>query len=260
MNKTADLTSAAEWDEYWRQAIDKLPIEITRERASDHLSGILDVLDEWIFEGSSVLEIGGAPGQFIAYVARNRRCRGAVLDYSPHGCAITRENLTLLDVPIDVYEGDMFATDLPRSFDVVYSLGVVEHFDSLTEAVAAHSALVRPGGRLLIGMPNLIGINGWFARRINPARCAKHNGESMRLSTWTRFESDLRLRRLFRSYVGGFEPNVFTKHDDPLNWRSPSIRLVGELIRLIAEVLPTKQLNSPAFSGYMMGVWEVPHT
>lgn len=40
------------------------------------------------------------------------------------------------------------------SFDAIYSMGTVEHFDETEEAVAELARVLRPGGRLVLGVPN----------------------------------------------------------------------------------------------------------
>lgn len=40
------------------------------------------------------------------------------------------------------------------SFDAIYSMGTIEHFDETEEAVAEIFRVLRPGGRALIGVPN----------------------------------------------------------------------------------------------------------
>jgi SAM-dependent methyltransferase len=47
--------------------------------------------------------------------------------------------------------------DLPfgdASFDAVYSMGTIEHFDETEQAVAEIARVLRPGGRAIIGVPN----------------------------------------------------------------------------------------------------------
>lgn len=40
------------------------------------------------------------------------------------------------------------------SFDVIYSMGTIEHFDESADAVADMARVLKPGGRLILGVPN----------------------------------------------------------------------------------------------------------
>lgn len=47
--------------------------------------------------------------------------------------------------------------DLPfadASFDAIYSMGTIEHFDETTRAVGEIARVLKPGGRAIIGVPN----------------------------------------------------------------------------------------------------------
>lgn len=47
--------------------------------------------------------------------------------------------------------------DLPfgdNSFDAIYSMGTIEHFDETERAVAEMTRVLKPGGRAIIGVPN----------------------------------------------------------------------------------------------------------
>jgi SAM-dependent methyltransferase len=256
----AALTDEAFWDDYWSSL--RLPLAV--EKSSSLLvEAITDVLDRFLTSPRpfSVLELGGAPGQYAAYVNRRLGHAVTVLDSSPVGCLKARENFALLGIEAKVVEGDMFAppAELPR-FDAVFSLGLIEHFDDVAVPVQAHAELVTPGGLLILGVPNYQGINEVLLRRLAPSFLAMHRREAMDLAEWDRFERELRLRRLFRAYVGGFEASTF--------WRSESRRLADRVLHQLLwqlgralgrrEARFLRGVNGRLWSGYLVGVYRVP--
>jgi SAM-dependent methyltransferase len=251
------LTDSTDWDAYWRADIRDLPVELTH-RSGLQVSAILDVFDG-VLAGAKpqrVLEVGGSPGRYLAYLHRSTGCKCSILDLSPHGCELARENFRLLDIPLSTYEGDILTVaDLPR-FDLVYSLGLVEHFTDLDRVVKAHQDLVSDGGRLILGVPNFGGVNGWMARRIDPSRIAGQNIESESIDVWERFEDRLGLERIFLGYVGGFEPGVFAvARERPRN--VPLWLIANALSLTIGRLSSLRRFNHRSFSGYLMGAWRV---
>ena len=88
----------------------------------------------------------------------------------------------MLGIEADLRCEDIFRTTLRRcSFDVVYSAGVIEHFDDPREIVATHTALLRPGGIALIHVPNYGGLYGSLQARLDPDNLALHNLHIMSL-------------------------------------------------------------------------------
>lgn len=258
---TSELTDESYWDGYWQERVQQLPLEVDRESSNLQVRAILDVFDAHLPPAdSSVLEVGGAPGQYLAYLHRRSRCRCAVLDYSAPGCALARENFRALGTELAVYQCDLLTAELTDRFDFVYSLGLIEHFVDYIAAVKAQAKLVRRGGILLIGVPNFRGVNGWFARHIDRARFESHNLKVMEVETWDIFEQSLGLERLFRGHVGGFEPGVFTT---PPASSAVGARLTASTARMLSRTLtnhfaPIRRFNRPWLSGYLMGVWRVP--
>ena len=69
----------------------------------------------------------------------------------------------------DIYERDAFDTnsDLLGRFDVVVSLGVVEHFRDTTEPVRAFARYLKPRGLMISTCPNMNGILGLSQKLLN---------------------------------------------------------------------------------------------
>jgi SAM-dependent methyltransferase len=256
------LTDEAFWDRYWQEL--RLPREVEKG-TSLYLDAITDVFDRWLprGEGKTVLEVGGAPGQYGAYMHRRLGYRLHVLDSSAVGCDATRRNLALLGIEGEVVHGDMFdpTLELPP-FDVAYSLGLIEHFTDLEGAVAAHARFVKPGGLIVVGCPNFLGLNGVLLRRLAPGIVATTNTSNMDVRTWQRFERPLGLEPLFKGYVGGFEPSVAARRESQRPLDRASVRTLQVLARLLGrrETRFLRRLNSRRWSGYLMGVYRLAET
>jgi 2-polyprenyl-3-methyl-5-hydroxy-6-metoxy-1,4-benzoquinol methylase len=254
------LTSTDLWDDYWEGT--SLPAEISRG-SSLYLDSILGTLDSILTYDSSksLLEIGGAPGGYSIYFHRQFGFAINILDYSPRGCQLARENLELVGVPGRVYEGDLFDAhaSLPR-FDVVLSLGLIEHFADLTAVVEAHARYVKPGGVLIIGCPNFRGINEFILRRLSPALLDEVRLSTMATSNWT-FSGPLGLTELCVAYRGGFEPLMYWRCEsrrirDRVLWKL--LALLGRLTNLRL-LVPLRRLNNERWSGYVLGVYRIPN-
>jgi SAM-dependent methyltransferase len=256
-SQAGGLTTPEFWDERWSDVT--LPVEVQRSRYLS-IDAILDVFDRFLSHDPelSVLELGGAPGQWLVYLHRTFGCRIGVLDNSPVGAVKARENFALLGIPADVLEQDLFAPPPePHAYDVVYSLGVIEHFDDSRRVVEAHLRFLRPGGLLVVGCPNLRGVNRFVLARLAPSYLALHNTDSMELEKWRGFEEALGLEPLYKGYVGGFDPGILTR----VEGQRLSRRAAAGSLSLLGAVLNRRGLrflrraNSPAWSSYAIAVY-----
>jgi SAM-dependent methyltransferase len=251
------LTEREFWDDYWSKI--QLPAEVRKSRDHSH-NRILDVFDRHLpnIPNATALEIGGAPGQYLAYLMRTKKYVGHILDYSEAGCRKARENFKLLRLPVEVHQGDLFDSSLSLGpFDVVFSLGFIEHFADLSQVIGRHLALLRPGGTLVVGCPNFRGVNGWFLKRLAPKLLAQHNTAMMDVETWSGFEQEFGLETLFRGYVGGFEPSVFVRCEEwtPTN---VALNLSARVMRRACSSYPFKIANSTHFSHYAIAAYRKP--
>ena len=135
------LTEKSHWDEYWESY--PLPAEV--KHSPDHLliNEELKTFEKYLpKEGLSICEIGGAPGQYLAYFHKQFGFDITCLDYSEPGCAKTLENFEKLGIKGEVIQRDLFdkLDDLP-GFDIVFSMGVVEHFEDVKPVIGKHLEL-----------------------------------------------------------------------------------------------------------------------
>ena len=94
--------------------------------------------------------------RILAWASRQGACAYGV-DISPPIIAQARSAFDLKPggVPLRDSVGDV--RDLPfrtGSFDAIYSMGTIEHFDETERAVEEIARVLKPGGRAIIGVPN----------------------------------------------------------------------------------------------------------
>jgi SAM-dependent methyltransferase len=126
--------------------------------------------------GTRFLEIGCAPGKFLAHVSVKFGVQAAGLDSSERGIAWARLLFASLGVAADLRQEDVFATTFEAGrFDVVHSAGLIEHFEDPIPIIEAHLRLLRPGGVAIVTAPNFGGLYGLLARTFAPRNLGLHH-------------------------------------------------------------------------------------
>jgi SAM-dependent methyltransferase len=133
-----------------------------------------DVFTEYMKDlgpGALVAEIGCAQSQFLPYFATHFGVRVAGVDYEETGCAKTRAMLDRAGVQGEVVCADMFAPPLALTgaCDIVFTYGLIEHFDDTAAAVRACAAFLKPGGIMITVIPNMTGLVGWMQKMADRA-------------------------------------------------------------------------------------------
>jgi len=254
------LTDPEYWDINWENL--QLPAVFKKMKEMPQHNELLKAFDKYLpmGDGISALEVGGAPGQYLAYMKYNYSYDISVMDYSSVGCDKARENFKLLNMDGMVYQRDLFAdnSDLPQ-FDVVYSLGLIEHFGDVDGIVHRHLELLKPGGTLLLGVPNFLGINHLFLRFLAPKLLAFHRLPTMNISSWRSFEKKFNLVKVFKGYVGGFTPDILRVQEEKNVITYVLIRVVNILRRIFNSDIPLfRKINSKYISGYAIGIYQKP--
>lgn len=257
------FTDQAWWDTYWEGT--PLPQEFTEQTTSRYIRSFLEPFDRFFPHDPSLsmLEIGGAPGRYLAYFHRRFGYAVHALEYSSVGYELARRNLQLLGIPATVRQGDMFdtAVDLPRC-DIVYSLGLIEHFDDPLAVAEAHLRFVKPGGLLVIGAPNLQGVGRFLFQKLSPSILESHHPPSTDPDLWAAFESRLGLEVLWKGYTCGFEPGTFHR----LERKELAPRALWVLLQGLTRVWDTKALdglrdhNSRAWSSNVIAFYRAPES
>ncbi len=250
------LTEKEYWENYWREY--RLPVEI-KKGTGFLVDEILNVFDKYLPKKElHIIEIGGAPGQYLAYIQKQYNYNICSIDYTEIGCKKTEQNFNLLGISGTTYKRDLFSdiSDLPK-FDVVYSLGFIEHFSNLDDVIEKHLELLKPDGILIIGAPNFLGLNKKIFEKINPDKLAKHELAVMDLENWKSFEKTFKLETLFKGYIGGLEPRIYDYKNKTLS--NLFIYFIFRMVQTVTDrIRILRKFNSKYFSGYVMGVYKKP--
>jgi SAM-dependent methyltransferase len=166
------LTDVAYWEENWRgrgrperlrlyRDVDFETVRLLRRAAGNGRV--------------RVLELGAGGSRVLPYLARNFGFEVFGADFSLSGCRLLRANLAWQRAAPNVVCEDLFQSALPPgAFDLVFSAGLIEHFDDTRGVIAEHLRLVKPGGRVVLIVPNLQGIHGKIVHRLAPQVWSRH--------------------------------------------------------------------------------------
>lgn len=111
-----------------------------------------DDMDEYLPDGSLILEAGCGLGGWVSYLASKGHDVYGV-DFEP----TTVEQVNAEDPSLNISVGDVASLDFPDEyFDAYVSLGVVEHFEEGPQVALSEAfRVLKPGGVALITVPML---------------------------------------------------------------------------------------------------------
>lgn len=167
------LTSEAQWNSHWLRF--SLP---RRVDLRSYYSSRCDRLFRSVVPRGGqrrFIDVGCGVGQWLIYFHETFGYEVVGVDSAPIACDLARRNLDLVGVPGEIIHGDISSTPLEKgSFDVVYSGGLIEHFDNPLPLVQHMSSLVKPGGLHIIFVPNLRSMFRHIRERLDPVSFEGH--------------------------------------------------------------------------------------
>jgi glycosyltransferase involved in cell wall biosynthesis/2-polyprenyl-3-methyl-5-hydroxy-6-metoxy-1,4-benzoquinol methylase len=140
-----------DWDRYYRSV--PFTAHVTRKYTQTVLIG---ALKRFVSSGATMVEIGGANSCFLDGIARELRPQAYhVIDRNEYGLELLRERVGQR-TDVMLHRADVLESDRTKvEADVVFSVGVIEHFDiaGTRQAVRAHFDLLKPGGYAMMTFP-----------------------------------------------------------------------------------------------------------
>jgi len=137
-------TDCSDWDVYVSTPFNREPTSTFRS----WFDRFLPVNPDW-----TILEIGACPGNHLAAVCHSHKYKPVALDYHPsvHQLKSSFDEIGIPD--LKTIHTDFFTWEPDERFDVVMSLGFIEHFEDGAGCLSRHWKLVKEGGYLFIGLP-----------------------------------------------------------------------------------------------------------
>ena len=108
---------------------------------------LYDWFSEQDFEGVDCLDLGSGSGIFSSFLAR-RHAHVTAVDLTQTGTNLTRATTQFFECDVAVVRGD--AETIPfadKTFDFIFSWGVLHHTHDMDAAVKEAARVLKPGGR-----------------------------------------------------------------------------------------------------------------
>lgn len=189
-------------------------------------------IEQWVPSGSGTcLEIGCYPGRYLAvfgelgYRLSGIDLASRVLDRLPEWLVSRGYKIG------DFHQEDFaqFYERIEQRFDVVCSFGFIEHFSDWDTVLKMHAKLVKPGGMLVVSVPNFRGrIQRRLRELLDRDNLVRHNLDAMVPGEWADILGPEGFEVQFAGCFGRFD-----------FWSDSNLRLWQRFVRLgVMALLP----------------------
>ena len=164
--------------------------------------------------GLKFLELGSAPGTNLVRMKEEFHYEPYGIEYTKNGVKQNRDlfirnGIDPNNVIHDDFLSDAVAAKYTNTFDIVYSGGLIEHFTNVGEVIDRHVDLVAPGGLLVVGIPNLRGMNYALTKIVNGPILDVHNLSIMDKGVFCSLFDRGSLEPLYCDYYGTINLQLF---------------------------------------------------
>ena len=120
-------------------------------------------------KGRRILEVGCGSSVWLPYCRKEFGLEVSGIDYSEAGLRTAREILMAHGAEAELILGDFLEPPEAQRgrFDIVFSLGVIEHFSDPGSILRILGKYLRPGGTIITWVPNTTGWIIRLSRRLN---------------------------------------------------------------------------------------------
>lgn len=174
MINNVDKAGEKYWTTVWENTELPHAIDVTNKSFTNHTNlefhkFFCELFNGFDTRGKKLLEIGCGNSVWLPYFAKTFGFEVSGIDYSQNGCEKSKLILSREEIKGEIYCMDAFNApeQLQNKYDVVISMGVVEHFENLKNTLSAFQVYLVRDGLLISTVPNNTMLLGWLQKKIN---------------------------------------------------------------------------------------------
>lgn len=159
-SKIKDTTQQKEWNHFWSRPILQKIINLGRHYES---TLYINTLFRQKLTGEVFCELGSGTSLLLTKIAKHVKTIIAV-DYSNKSLALSKKNFKTLGISnYKLIKADVRNLNLAEKFDVVFSNGLIEHFEDPGKIIEKHVEITRDKGYTIILAPHKYSFkNLWY--------------------------------------------------------------------------------------------------
>lgn len=212
-----------------------------------------DQIAKWIVDQlpmtdkARALEVGCFPGRYLPTIgAMGYQLNGVDMQA---GVADIPEWLAEQGYAVGEFaQADFFAWNPAEKFDLVLSLGFVEHFENWRAVIERHLELVGPNGLILLEAPNFLGrFQNWFHRTFDADNLAMHHVPAMDPFQWAALARQHGFEILFCGFFGRF--HLWYGDESRSTGKQWALKWLMRSRNILKHVLPTRSRTFSPYAG-----------
>jgi len=159
----------------------------------------------------TLIEIGGYPGRYLAYLASEYNLRPTCLDFNGDDLQVKKSFEVMGVQDYSILKEDFTSFKTPKKYDYVISNGFIEHFKDFDSIMDMHVTYLSDKGKMLIMIPNMRGYIKFYKYLVDWNNLKTHNLKCMSLNVFKEFSVRNNLKVKYLDYYGGFPLGVHQK-------------------------------------------------
>jgi cyclopropane fatty-acyl-phospholipid synthase-like methyltransferase len=235
--KDNNITDLKYWETYYHNNYDKQNI-ITVCSKYDKYWDMLTQNRE--IAPKNIIEIGGFPGRYLAYIAAKYKIEPICLDYNSNidNCKYCFDEMGISNY--ELINADFQKYETQKQYDIVFSHGFIEHFNDYDKILDKHATFLNKGGKMMITVPNKRNIRYLYGLLLDNENLKQHNIACMRKKVFEDFAKRNNLEIISFSYFGGFPYAVHQELNFAQKILYKVLKTTFKIINPILEKYPNK--------------------